>query len=244
MAKWGVGNAGKNRMDYQLGGRARVFGMTLGVFTLILGITMGVGTRAAAAEMVDRVVASVDNIAITQNEVEKQYRLERFLDGQPMEEASASVLEGVRDRLINQLLMEQEVEAEGGNLPDFSTQAEKAWEEVRGKYPSEEAFQTAMEKVGMSRQEILRRLQAQERTLYLIDERLRPAAWVDLSEIESYYRETFVPEYERRQASKPPPLEEVESQIREILIQKKINELLPDWMEELRTGRRVKVHSF
>jgi SurA-like N-terminal domain len=236
--------AGKNRMDHQLGGRTKALGMTLSVFTLILRIMMGVGTRAVAAEMVDRVVASVDNIAITQNDVEKQYRLERFLDGQPQEKASASVLEGVRDRLINQLLMEQEVEAEGGNLPDFSTQAEKAWEEVRGKYPSEEAFQTALEKVGMTQQEILRRLQAQERTLYLIDERLRPAAWVDLSEIESYYRETFVPEYERRQTSKPPPLEEVESQIREILIQKKINELLPDWMEEIRTGRRVKVHSF
>jgi hypothetical protein len=231
-------------MNHQLGGRAKVLGMTLSVFTLILGITMGVGTRTAAAEVVDRVVASVDNLAITQNEVEMQYRLERFLDGQPLEKASASVLEGVRDRLINQFLMEQEVEAEGGDLPDFSTQAEKVWEEVRGKYASEKAFQTALVKVGMSRQEILRRLQAQERALHLIDGRLRPAAWVDLSEIESYYTETFVSEYERRQTSKPPPLEEVESQIREILIQKKINELLPDWMEELRTGRRVKVHSF
>ena len=218
--------------------------MTLSILTLILVMARGLGTPATAAEVVDRVVASVDNTAITQTDVEEQYRLEQFLNGQPLETASESALERVRDRLINQALMEQEVEAEAGNLPDFSAQAEKAWEEVRGKYASEEAFQAALEKLGMSRQEILARLQVQERMLYLIDERLRPAAWVDLSEIESYYRETFVSEYKRRGDSKPPPLEEVESQIREILIQKKINELLPDWMDELRTGRRVKVYSF
>ena len=115
---------------------------------------------------------------------------------------------------------------------------------MRAKYASEEAFQAALGKLGMRHQEIVARLQAQERMLYLIDERLRPAAWVDLSEIDNYYRETFVPAYERRRDSKPPPLEEVDSQIREILVQKKINELLPDWMGELRTGRRVKVYSF
>jgi len=218
--------------------------MALGGLALVLEMAAGVGTPAAAAESVDRVVASVDNIAITQNDAEKQYRLELFLNGRSPEEAPGSSLEGVRDRLINHLLMEQEAEVEAGNLPDFSTQAEKAWEEVRGKYASEETFQAALEKLGMSRQEILGRLQAQERTLYLIDERLRPAAWVDLSEIESYYNETFVPEYERRRASKPPPLEEVESQIREILVQKKIDQLLPNWLEEIRTGRRVRVHSF
>ncbi len=218
--------------------------MAVGALALVLEVAPCNGRSAAAAETVDRVIASVDNIAIIQNDVEKQYRLELFLNGRPPEEAPDSSLEGVRDRLINQLLMEQEAEVEGGNLPDFSIQAEKAWEEVRGKYASEETFQAALEKLGMSRQEILGQLQAQERTLYLIDERLRPAAWVDLSEIESYYNETFVPDYERRRASKPPPLEEVESQIREILVQKKIDQLLPNWLEEIRIGRRVRAHSF
>jgi hypothetical protein len=231
-------------MNHRLHKRTRIRGRTLSIFMLLFAMARGVGTPAAAAEVVDRVVASVDNIAITQNDVKEQYRLEQFLNGQPLETAPESALEGVRDRLINQVLMEQEVEAEAGNLPDFSAQAEKAWEEVRGKYASEESFQAALEKLGMSRQEILARLQVQERMLYLIDERLRPAAWVDLSEIEDYYSKTFVPEYEQRHSSKPPPLEEVESQIREILVQKKIDELLPDWMGELRTGRRVKVHPF
>ena len=231
-------------MNHQLGRRTKILGTALGALALILEMAPCNGRSAAAAETVDRVIASVDNIAITQNDVEKQYRLELFLNGRSPEEAPQSSLEGVRDRLINQLLMGQEAEAEAGNPPDFSTQAEKAWEEVRGKYASEETFQAALEKVGMSRQEILGRLQAQEQTLNLIDERLRPAAWVDLSEIESYYNETIVPEYERRRDSKLPPLEEVESQIREILVQKKIDQLLPNWLEEIRTGWRVRVHSF
>jgi hypothetical protein len=231
-------------MGHQLIRRTKIVRGALLVLAFILEMATGAGAPAEAAEIVDRVVASVDNIAITQHDVEEQYRLELFLNGRSPEEAPKSALEGVRDRLINQLLIEQEVKGEAGNLPDFSARAEKAWEEARDKYASEEAFQDALEKLGMSRQEILNRLQAQEQALYLINERLRPAAWVDPSEIESYYKETFVPEYERRSASKPPPLDKVESQIREILVQKKINELLPDWMKELRTGRRVRVHSF
>lgn len=156
----------------------------------------------------------------------------------------AASLNSVRDRLIDQLLLKQEAEAEAGEAPEFSQQAAEAWEEVRARYASEESSAAALRKVGMNEQEILERLQAQERALYLIDQRLRPAAWVEFSEIEAYYRETFVPEHERRTAATPPPLEEVESQVREILVQKKIDELLATWLEELRAGRRVRIHSF
>jgi len=231
-------------MIHPLGRQTTILGTVLCTLALISEMATGAGRSATAAEIVDRVVASVDNIAISRSDVEKQYHLELFLNGRSPEEVPDSGLEGVRDRLINQLLIEQEAEAEAVNLPDFSIKAEKAWEEVRSKYTSDETFQAALEKLGMNRQEILDQLRTQEQTLNLIDERLRPAAWVDLSEIESYYNETFIPQYGRRRASRPPPLEEVESQIREILVQKKINDLLPDWMAELRTGRRVRIHSF
>ena len=34
------------------------------------------------AEVLDRVVASIGEVAITRSDVEREYRLERFLDGQ------------------------------------------------------------------------------------------------------------------------------------------------------------------
>ncbi|MBI1940839.1 MAG: hypothetical protein HYS33_04935 [Acidobacteria bacterium] len=212
---------------------------------MLLTLATTCKATSATGETVDRVVASVENVAITQSDVEKQYRLELFLSGQtPEAEPDSASLRYVRDRLVDQLLLQQEAETETGEMPDFFQAAAEAWEEVRAKYGNEELFRSALARLGMSEQEVLARLRVQERTLYLVDERLRPAAWAELSEIEEYYRETFVPEYERRGAGTPPPLEEVEGRIREILVQKKIDQLLPIWLEELRTGRRVKIHSF
>jgi hypothetical protein len=62
--------------------------------------------------------------------------------------------------------------------------------------------------------------------------------------VEAYYQNTFVPEHLRRAAGPPPPLEDVEGEIREILVQKKIDELLMEWLSELRSTRQVKIRAF
>jgi hypothetical protein len=41
-----------------------------------------------------------------------------------------------------------------------------------------------------------------------------------------------------------PPLSEVDGQIREVLTQKRINELLDQWIEELKPASRVRFYSF
>jgi hypothetical protein len=40
------------------------------------------GASFSRAEILDRVVASIGDVAITQSDLEREYRLERFLDGQ------------------------------------------------------------------------------------------------------------------------------------------------------------------
>ena len=81
--------------------------------------------------------------------------------------------------------------------------------------------------------------------LRLIDQRLRPAASPSDDEVADYYRSTFVPEFQKKNGgAAAPPLSEVEGQIREILIQKRINELLDQWIEELKPTTNVRFHSF
>jgi hypothetical protein len=41
-----------------------------------------------------------------------------------------------------------------------------------------------------------------------------------------------------------PPLTEVQGQIQEILVQKRIDQLLASWLEELKPSRAVRFHSF
>ena len=81
--------------------------------------------------------------------------------------------------------------------------------------------------------------------LRLIDQRLRPAASPSDDAVADYYRSTFVPEFQKKNAgARPPPLSEVEEQIREVLTQKRINELLDQWIEELKPTTDVRFHSF
>jgi hypothetical protein len=199
----------------------------------------------AAAETLDRVVASIGNVALTASDVEQEYRFELFRNGQtPATLPDLATLERVRDRLIDQKLLAEEAEAENVERADLSRQAAQALVEVRKKYPSEGVFQSALQTLGTSEGEVLSRLEDQASVLRIIDQRLRPAAWVERTEIEAYYHETFVPEYARHAVGPGPALEEVESQIREILVQQKIDQLLATWLQELKASRRVRLHSF
>lgn len=203
------------------------------------------GIASAAAETLDRVVASVGNAAITQSEVKAEHRLELFLKGPSAAGVpDTAALERVRDRLIEQKLLAQEAEAEGVNLSDLIEAAKQALGEVHRLYSSEEAYRNALRVLGATEEQVLSRLQAQLLTLRLIDQRLRPAAWVERPEIEAYYTGTFVPEFRRQNTGPVPPADEVEPQIREILVQKKIDQLLADWLAELKAGRRVSIHAF
>jgi hypothetical protein len=200
---------------------------------------------SARAEVVDRVIASVGNDAITQSDAEDEYRWGRFLEGEsPEAQPNATQLEAARDRLVDQKVLLLEAETEGGELPDLPEEAGKLLAQARKKFPDESEYQQALQALGLDEQTLLRRLALQVVTLRLIDQRLRPAAWVEQKQIEAYYQDTFVPEHARRAAGPVPPLEDVEAQIREILVQKKIDELLTEWLTELRSSHQAKIHTF
>jgi hypothetical protein len=202
-------------------------------------------TMAAQSETLDRVVASVDNIAITRSDVESAYRLELFLNSKVTEIApDLATLELVRDRQIDQLLLLREADAESiaaADSPDTSAEGLAA---IRKKFGSEVAFQSALRSLDLDEKKAVDRLRDRQRILRLIDQRLRPSAQVEPSDIEAYYQKTFVRELARRGTASVPPLTEVESQIREILTQKRIDQLLAAWLENLKLSHRVCVHPF
>jgi hypothetical protein len=199
----------------------------------------------AAAETVDRVVASIGNAALTASDAEQEYRFELFSNGQsPSAPPDLATPERVRDRLIDQRLLAEEAQAENVERTDLPPQGAATLAEVRKKYPSEEAFQAALRTLEMDEQEVLRRLEDQMLVLHIIDQHLRPAAWVERAEIEAYYQKTFGREHVEQAAGPTPALEEVENQIREILVQEKIDHLLSSWLQELKASRRVRLYSF
>jgi hypothetical protein len=208
-------------------------------------LAMLLGASFSPAEVMDRVVASIGNVAITQSDVESEYRLERFLDGQwPPPPPDSKTLDQVRERLVHQkLLLEEEIQ----NLPHdpaLEKAAAGALDELRKRFPSQQDFDSALHSLHIDEKQILSVLVDQQRILRIIEQELRPAAAPDPSEVESYYHDVFTPEYSRTHGPPAPPLAEVDGQIREILVQKKIDGLLAQWLEELSPNRRVRFHSF
>jgi len=205
---------------------------------------VGGSTLAAPRETVDRVIASVDGVAITLSEAERAYRFELFLTGEaPRAAPDLASLALVRDRLIDQTLLLREADADNIPAADSDQAAAEGLAEARKKFGREEAFQAALRLLHMTEQQVIERLRDRDRVLRLIDRRLRPSIQVEPSEIQVYYQDVFVPEYARRGEGPAPPLGEVEGQIREILTQKRMTEMLDVWLVSLRSSHRVSVHS-
>jgi len=234
------------------GGRAGVRSCPSGTLTrpwLLAGslvlLAATLGGPFSRAETLDRVVASIGEVAITQSDVEREYRLERFLDGQwPAPPPDSKTLERVRERLIEQkLLLEEETQDSSRDAALEKTAAEEL-DAVRKRFSSEPDYQSALHALHLDEKQVLTTLVEQQRILRIVEQRLRPAAAPGTSDVESYYRDVFTPEYMQTHGSPVPPLTDVQGQIQEILVQKRIDQLLASWLEELKPSRAVRFHSF
>jgi hypothetical protein len=81
--------------------------------------------------------------------------------------------------------------------------------------------------------------------LYLsrfLDYRFRPAAQVDQEQLQKYYDEEFAPQLKAR-GQAVPPLEDVEDTIREVLVQRQINERARQWLDDTRDRLKIDIMS-
>jgi hypothetical protein len=206
-------------------------------------------TAAAPAQQhaitIDRVVASVDGSAITQSDVEQEFRLELFLEeGRiPVGAPSGGALNAALNRLIDQRLLAGEVEAQGFSNRNVQGAVDRSFSDIRKRFRSDGAFRAALGSLGMNENQLRLKLEQQIRIVQLTDQRMRPDAKPSSTEVEAYYRGTFLPEFARRGQGLAPPLSEVEDQIVEILVQKKIGVLVEDWIKELRSAHQVRIFS-
>lgn len=198
----------------------------------------------ARAETLNSVVASVGDDAITQRDVIEEYRFERFLDGKtPAGRPTPAEGKDALSRLISQRLLAEQIQRSVGPSKDGTKNAEDTLKSVREKFHDPSAYSESLQSLGMTEPQVLKRLELYQRTLQMINNRLRPAATPDPSEVEDYYKNTFVPEYAKAHGGPPPALDDVREQISEILVQKKMNGLLDNWLDRLKSTHRVTIHA-
>ncbi len=195
---------------------------------------------AAAGEVLDRIVAKVNGHAILQSDWEDGIRFEAFVDGRLPDQLSAAAAKAALNRLIDQELLREQMRSS-----DFqaATKAEVSVrvEEIRRKYPeaiSEAGWHSLLTRFGLTDDELNSRLGAQLDTMRLIDAHLRPAVNIDSQSIESYYTQQLLPQL-LQSGKKPVPLADVTPTIKELLTQKKMDQLLVAWLQNLHAASEI-----
>ncbi|HXB21371.1 MAG TPA: SurA N-terminal domain-containing protein [Candidatus Solibacter sp.] len=194
----------------------------------------------AEAEVVDRMVAVVNKQVILQSELEQAVRVEFLLQGKPLDQLTDAEMRGVLDRLIDQSLLQQQI-AQTDVLDPSPEELTSRLQEVRSQIPgadADEKWRAMLAGYGVTEQDVGTQLISQIRVLRFIDLRFRGLVNADKTAVTTYYQEKLLPEL-RRQGAPVPPLDQVSSNIEKILVEQRINELLADWLQTLRTQSHI-----
>src|ERR1700688_1290530 len=199
---------------------------------------------ARAGDILDRIVATVNNHIILQSEWQDAIRCEAFLSGRPIDQVNAGDRKAALDRLIDQELLREQMRS--SDFPHASSEAvDKRMQEIRKEYGDSEndsAWKSTLVRYGLTADELKRRVALQQDLLGLVDARLRPNVIIDSKSIESYYNQELLPQL-RQSGAQQVPLAEVTPKIKELLTQQKMNQMLVAWLQDLRSGSRIRTET-
>jgi len=195
---------------------------------------------AQAGEMLDRIVATVNGHIILQSDWDDALRYEALVDGRALEQFPPAERKAALDRLIDQELLREQM---GTSDLKHASQEEVARriQEIRDRYPeagSDEQWREVLSRYGFNQDELQRQVAQQLDLMRLVDVRLRPSVTIDSASIESYYNKELLPQL-RQSGKSEVPLAEATPQIKELLTQQKMNQLLVAWLQNLRSGSEI-----
>lgn len=193
---------------------------------------------AAGEELVERIVAVVDDDPIFLSDVERVIALGLIEAAE--DEDPRALRRRVLDALIDQRLRLHEVERFEGTRVSVE-EVDRQLARIRERHGGGAGLAAALERLGLDEEGLRLLLTRQLRVLAYIEERLGPRVFVDLDDIRAYYEGELVAEM-ARQGESPPPLADVREAIRRLLRERRLNEEIERWTEELRLAADVVDH--
>ncbi len=158
----------------------------------------------AQKQLVDRVVAVVNDEPITQSELDLYLRpVYKELKQQYREEELAKEFDAIRLKLLNQMIEDRLVfqEAKARNITVEESEVDEMIAEFKKRFPSEEEFEKARLGEGFSLNELRENYKRQLTIRKLHDMEIRARVVISPLEIETYYRD-HLPELSEKQSVK------------------------------------------
>jgi len=138
-----------------------------------IGLAISLLVLTAAAGVVDRVAVVVGAAVITESEVLEELRLTEFLNSQPLD-MGPEQRRAAAEKLVDQQLIRKEMEI--GHYPEpTAAEAAAMLQSFRQQhFPALAAFRAALEKYGITEDQLKRRLLWQLTAMRFTDVRFRP----------------------------------------------------------------------
>jgi peptidyl-prolyl cis-trans isomerase SurA len=195
-----------------------------------------------AAEVIDRIVATVNGHIILQSDVDEAISYQALAENRPLTAVSRGERKAVLDRLIDQELIREDVHAS-----DFQAASpadvEARVAEIRKLHPEaadDASWLAALRRYGLTAGELREKVTADLNSWKAVNARLRPSVAIDSGSVQRYYQDSFLPELHKTGAPEP-ALAEVAPKIKEILAQRQINDLLAAWLKSLRSDSKIQI---
>ena len=207
-------------------------GLAIRVLLVSLLMTNAAGLQESQ-EIVDRIVARVENDIILLSEIRLLSRYQEFLDGKS--ETDTQIL----DRLIDQWMVR--TEADVSRFPHPSeAEIDRSLESLRKSFTTAEQYEARKKQSGLSDPEVRGIVASQLYLSNYLDSRFRPSVQVDPKAIESFYENAVVPQAKAR-GQEPPSLDAARDAIQEALVQSGINDQAEKWLKESRARLHIEI---
>jgi peptidyl-prolyl cis-trans isomerase SurA len=198
-----------------------------------------VASCAHAADLIDRIVATVNGHVILQSDWDDAVRFEAFIEGRPLGLLTDPDRGKALDRLIDQELLREQ--AQSAEVPPPAEEIKQRVLELQAQHActTPSAWQAVLAGYGLDENQLESRLAHEMSTLRQVEARLRPTVQIDSQSIESYYRDQFLPKLRKSGAQQDVPLASVTAKIREILTEEKVNQIFSSWLQSLRAESKI-----
>ena len=206
-------------------------------FALLL---MATTASAQLSEVLDRLVAIVNNTPILQSDWEMALRCEAMMAGRKPESLTEGEQRDVFNRLVDQELIREQMR--GFSVTpvtdgDVDARIAQFREEFHAK--SDADWKALLDSGGVTEADVRAKVRSQLEVLRFLDARMRPLVRVEFRSIRDYYRDHYVPELQK-QGVQPAPLVDVSDKIREIITQQRMDEQITAWLQTLRDGADIR----
>jgi hypothetical protein len=201
---------------------------------------------STAPVVLDRVVAVVNNQAILASDLDDEIRLSVLDPGR----GGFSVLtrKTALEQLIARALIRQQIREEDVQAADpAQAEVDTRLAEIRKELPaclrqncaSDAGWKAFLAAHGLTPGRVDAYLRFRLEILSFIEQRFRQGIHISPQEIETYYRDTLLPQYGPGEAV--PSLQRVSPRIEEILLQQQVNVMFDEWLTNLRKQGDVEV---